>query len=347
MYDPNKMVRRGQRLIRMVSELHRLGYQRLRVMPYEAPLAWRLAIGPRDIFSTVNGAWAEDDSGFSAQYSGASGKDYFGWRDSGHDNARQLAEKFIQRFPDVCERSAGRDWLYAGWLSELLGVLERSSALPIVAAEYLESEPVEARFLTLRPYGSNGADTKFALPPPGEKRVERRPSGPNFTAADLLAGFQATPDPFDLRAFPAVSTLVGVAMAVGSRTFAARDDSAEHHLLPPIAAAFSGNDPNYTIDKAWCCPERLGRALIERFGLPVEILADDRFESLVLFGLEHVSLAVRAILANTEARADWEGVTKPLLTEVHTFAASVFAGSSAELFPTLALDDLVRRSLRH
>jgi len=345
--EANKMVRRGQRLIRMVSELHRLGYQRLRIMPYEYPLAWRLAIGPRDLFSTANGAWAEDDGGFSAYYSSASGKQYFGWMDAGQDNARQLAEKFIQRFPDVCERSVGRDWLYAGWLSELLGVLERLNALPIAAAEYLVPGPMEARFVTLRSYGGNGADTEFALPPPGERRVGCRPPNLSFATTDLLAGFQANPDPFDLRAFPAVSALIGVAMAVGSKMFAARDDSAEHHLLPPIAAAFSGNDPNYTIDKAWCRPERLGRALIDRFGLPVHILPDDRFESLVLLGLEHVSLAVRAILANTKAKADWEGVTWPLLTEVHTLAASVFVGSSATLFPTLTLDDLVRRSLRN
>jgi hypothetical protein len=344
--EANKMVRRGQRLIRMVSELHRLGYQRLRIMPYEAPLAWRLAIGPRDLFSTTNGAWAPYDGKFPAHYTAASGKNYFGWTDAGQDNARQLAEKFLQRFPEVCERALGRDWTYAGWLSELLGVLERHNAVPIATTELHLPDPMEARFLILRSYGVS-CDSEFPLPPPGEKRVERRPPSPNFTAADLLAGFQATPDPLDLRAFPAVSALVGVAMAVGSKMFMARDDSAEHHLLPPIAAAFAGNDPSYTIDKAWCRPERLGRALIQRFGLPVHILLDDSFESLVLFGLEHVSLAVRAILANTEAKADWKSVTWPLLTEVHTLAASVFVGSSATLFPTLTLDDLVLRSLRN
>lgn len=33
-------IRRGQRVIRMVTELHGMGYQSLRVMPYMYPLAY-------------------------------------------------------------------------------------------------------------------------------------------------------------------------------------------------------------------------------------------------------------------------------------------------------------------
>lgn len=41
----------------MVSELHRMGYQNLRIMPYEYPLAWRLTIAPKRIFAIRNGAF--------------------------------------------------------------------------------------------------------------------------------------------------------------------------------------------------------------------------------------------------------------------------------------------------
>lgn len=67
-------VRRGQRIIRMVGELHRMGFQRLRITPYMHPNAWRLAIGPRECFTSRNGAvfmagkWDE-----VAIYSSASG----------------------------------------------------------------------------------------------------------------------------------------------------------------------------------------------------------------------------------------------------------------------------------
>ncbi|MDX2336250.1 hypothetical protein [Brevundimonas vesicularis] len=125
-------IRRGQRLICMVSELHRLGYQRLRIMPFFHPLAWRLAIGPADVFSQRNGAWfADQHFDDSVVYSSASETAYFQWDDAQTDNARQLANKFVVRFSELCERGHGRDWAYAGWLSELLGVLERENALPL------------------------------------------------------------------------------------------------------------------------------------------------------------------------------------------------------------------------
>jgi hypothetical protein len=46
MRSPVSQVRRCQRIIRMVSELHRIGYQRAHVMPYEYPIAFRIYVGP-------------------------------------------------------------------------------------------------------------------------------------------------------------------------------------------------------------------------------------------------------------------------------------------------------------
>jgi hypothetical protein len=113
-------VRRGQRVIRMVSELHRMGYQYLRIMPYEHPMAWRLAVGPKDCFSLQNGASLKDNSweGVAIYSSAGGGNYYFDWQDAKGDNARTLAEKFLLRFPDVAKRGVGQDWSYAGWLSE-------------------------------------------------------------------------------------------------------------------------------------------------------------------------------------------------------------------------------------
>ena len=227
-----------------------------------------------------------------------------------------------------------------------MGVLEKTGALPVVNLEFMSPKPWEMRGLILRHYDGTRPDGAHPLPPAGLYMGHETRSEPENIANRLIASSSTQPLG-DLRSFPTVSALVGVAMGVGVKMFMARDDSAEHHRLLPIAKAFAGNDPSYTIDRSWCCPDRLGRALIEKFGLPLNILPDDEFESLVLFGLEHVSLAAMAILANTEAKADWEGVTWPLLTEVHTLAASVFAGSSAALFPTLTLNHLVRRSLRN
>jgi hypothetical protein len=52
----------GIRLLKMMVELHRRGLQRLRIFPYEYPLAWRLEIGPSSFFSTRNGAYVCGDA---------------------------------------------------------------------------------------------------------------------------------------------------------------------------------------------------------------------------------------------------------------------------------------------
>ena len=159
-------IRRGQRLIRMVSELHRLGYQQLRIMPWFHPLAWRLVIGPASIFSPRNGAWIEHtDLDGCAFYSSASENRYFDWPDATTDTARKLADRFVVRFPELCDKARGRDWAYAGWLSELLGVLERESALPFVMEDYFKPEPPD--LLNLPLHCASGRRTAFVLPPPG------------------------------------------------------------------------------------------------------------------------------------------------------------------------------------
>lgn len=46
--------------------------------------------------------------------------------------------RFIAVFPRLAERGAGRDWAYAGWLTELLGVVEQGDVrrYPIFYADY-------------------------------------------------------------------------------------------------------------------------------------------------------------------------------------------------------------------
>lgn len=335
------MVRRGQRLIRMVSELHRMGYQRLRIMPYEHPLAWRLLIGPVDGFSSANGAYWPGSIENHPIYSSASDTAYFGWTDAHHDHARQLAEKFLVRFPEVCAAGHGRDWQYAGWLSELLGVLETDQALPIVMAEYMTPPPAEMRAVVVRRYAVNAGDRQFVLPPPGLFLERPPPEMPVGTVGNLIEAY-ATPNGKDLRTFAAVAALVGVAMAVGAKMFLRRDDDADHDLLLPVAVALAGLDPDYIVDPLWCRMGLLGSATIKGLNLPVNF-AEPGLLPTVLFGLEHISMAVRDILALTEAQADWEARTWPLLVELQTFSTSVYLGTASILYPGRTLSDFVGR----
>lgn len=120
--DPS--IRRACRLLAMVHELHKAGYQRLRIAPgYSADgKEWRCLLTSAD--DVRSDGWIPAESGYSASYSGKEGKKFFGWTDAGDDDARKLAAKFVERFPELSRASAGRDWAYAGWLASVLGQAE-------------------------------------------------------------------------------------------------------------------------------------------------------------------------------------------------------------------------------
>ena len=313
-------------------------------MPYEHPLAWRLVIAPADIFTPWNGAYIDDvGPRFNevAVYSSASEADFFAWGDAHADNARQLAEKFVQRFPALCRRGKGRDWAYAGWLSELLGVLERNSALPVIMEEH-GAKPTGLRTLPLRKYGTNEGDREFDLPPVSRPFANAVPAPPfdmdRPTLPRIIPGDAAK----DLTQFGAVASLVGIAMAVGAQMFQARDEDAGHELLLPAAKALAGLDETYIVNSRWCEREALGNAVVIGLDLPKNLITDLTFEEVVLFGLEHVSLGVQLILQCTETTADWDGVTGPCLMEVHAFAACVFLGTAPTLYPGKTLESFLQ-----
>ncbi len=142
-------IRRAQRCIRMLAELHRLGFQGLRGMPYMNPLGFRFAIAPKRYFSERNGA-VIPMSGLSGEYVAITGAgDYFGWLDASKDDARALAKKFIERFPEIARQGRERDWAYAGWLAELVGFLEQGDWVPTMWWEHMKGEPEDLRTLPI------------------------------------------------------------------------------------------------------------------------------------------------------------------------------------------------------
>jgi hypothetical protein len=139
----------------MVHELHKAGYQRIRISPGLSPSggAWRCPVTyasniAEDGFSILS---FDDGQGLVALYSSADESGYFNWVSPSELNSRELAVRFIKRFPIIAERGIGRDWLYAGWLTDLLGRPEQGSLtdLPILYADWsLESDP---EYLNWRP----------------------------------------------------------------------------------------------------------------------------------------------------------------------------------------------------
>jgi hypothetical protein len=86
------------------------------------------------------------DDSLCARYSSADGNQYFGWEDAHRDTARELADKsreladkFIERFPVIARLGQGQDWAYAGWYVQMMGLVERG-AFPIAYADWEFSE---------------------------------------------------------------------------------------------------------------------------------------------------------------------------------------------------------------
>ena len=127
-------------------------------MPYMNPLGFRFAIAPKGYFSRSNGAviLSEQLSGNHVAITGAG--DYFGWDDTSKNDARTLAEKFIDRFPEIAREGKGRDWGYAGWLAELIGFLEQGDYIPI-----LRWEEMKEILRTIRAFRFGSTEAKIFL----------------------------------------------------------------------------------------------------------------------------------------------------------------------------------------
>lgn len=125
--SPDPTIRRALRVLSMVHELHKAGYQRLRVCAgYTLDLQhWRCHVGPAAHFH--RDGWTPGDSASLLLYSTALDHEYFGWTDAANDDARRLAAKFLDRHPDLAKRAAGEDWAYAGWFAQILGRAEHGS----------------------------------------------------------------------------------------------------------------------------------------------------------------------------------------------------------------------------
>jgi hypothetical protein len=127
--------RHWARLLAMVHELHKAGYQRIRINPGIGGIgAWRCNITSADN-TEADGFTIKHldfDGGLVAPYSGSDGAHYFNWTDGPMMNARQMAERFLHAFPRITSAGAGRDWMYAGWLTDVLGRAEQGTSTDII-----------------------------------------------------------------------------------------------------------------------------------------------------------------------------------------------------------------------
>lgn len=125
--SPNPIVA-GRRLLTLVAEVHRRGYERLRVNVGMAPsgLYWRCS---------YYAAGTPQTAGPVPRYTTGNGLIIFDWADAQHDEPPALAEKFLARFPDLAAAAYGRDPAYAAWFADMLR-LTHPDLLPITYADW-------------------------------------------------------------------------------------------------------------------------------------------------------------------------------------------------------------------
>ena len=187
---PEARIRRAVRVLAMLGELHKRGYQRLRAMPYMAPSGayWRCTISAVSAFYRNNGAILnemvasspDDDrvqaTAMVARYTSGQDNHYFDWNDAKQDDARSLADKFVHRFTKLTKSGTGWDYVYAGWYQRLLGLAE-GGWLPIVFSDYNPPLPDRVRLEDLRPKEWRVRLDELPilpLPPPGELQQDYR-----------------------------------------------------------------------------------------------------------------------------------------------------------------------------
>lgn len=157
-----------RKLLRAVADLHTRGFQRLRIIVFQYDLGtWRCYIAPALWVSGSHGARLAEgvDPAETAPYSEASGREYWDWSDEYHATPARLAEVFLERFPRLAEIGYGEDWSYAGWYQHMLHVTY-PDALPVAD---LSNRNIEGYMTSL------GREVRFALPPVGLGRADRKP----------------------------------------------------------------------------------------------------------------------------------------------------------------------------
>ena len=94
----NPGLRRACRLLAMVHELHKAGYQRLRISSGMSPSGcdWRCDITPADNIRANGWELLEPGTGVVTYQTGDEER-FFGWKDGRGKTARELAQLFVGR----------------------------------------------------------------------------------------------------------------------------------------------------------------------------------------------------------------------------------------------------------
>lgn len=116
-------------ILEAVGVLHARGHQRLRAFPNISGSGfwWRVAICSVDTLAGSDWPYSMEP-GAVFRYTMAAGFEIDGLRVGPETSADEVADAILASLSDT---GLGRDWAYAGWFVELLGIVRRHDCLPV------------------------------------------------------------------------------------------------------------------------------------------------------------------------------------------------------------------------
>lgn len=115
-----------------VADLHERGHQRLRIYPNisGSGLSWRTLVVDVDTLRIDPFGWPDLTSP-SFAYTTAARFNIGGMLADANSTPTEIADRVLAAFPDPQLAGRGRDWAYAGWYVEMLGLARRNHGLPV------------------------------------------------------------------------------------------------------------------------------------------------------------------------------------------------------------------------
>jgi hypothetical protein len=154
------------RVFLMLEELHRRGYEQLRLVPGMSGtgLAYRSSITPAVNVCVAHGALAVDHS-LVAAHTSANGKALFGWDDAAESSIAELARMFIRRCPKMARLGRAPDPSYVRWFREALAFARRG-AFPVAYDSESCGRIIRSENRCYLPTIGDGIG-RLPMPPPG------------------------------------------------------------------------------------------------------------------------------------------------------------------------------------
>lgn len=162
-------------ILEMIGQLHDRGFEGIRLCPLlsNSGIHWIAWLASAEHVMTDHGAMlhpkammqaikSTPNAALAAVYYSPQETEYFGWEDASEDSPADLADKFVERFLEVCKFGLQADKEYVKWYSRMLTDIG-PEGVPSIYSASPETSPVEKDRLVV--LGNSKIDS-IKLPPP-------------------------------------------------------------------------------------------------------------------------------------------------------------------------------------